>query len=253
MATLCILILLLIAALLFIAKRRRSGLTVLLFTILCFIGIGNGFVPALLLKQLQAPFLELSLPQWKSKNAIVLLGAGVVKLPGTKIIHPTIMAYSRINTAAFLYFNCISSHKKCEIIISGGDALKVGESEATVYQNALTDLGVNHSDILLESNSMNTYKNAEFTSAILNKNEFDQVILVTSGIHLRRALLYFSHFGVYPKPACADYLVSRIGFLTLGYNFAMTDFAIHEYLGIARFHIYNFLGWNKEVSCAGAP
>jgi uncharacterized SAM-binding protein YcdF (DUF218 family) len=246
MSTLVILILLIIAALL-IYFRIRIGLIILVFAIFCFIGIGTGLIPAIFLDQLQKPFLNLPKPQWKNNNAIILLGVGVIKLP-SKAIHPTIMAYSRINEAARLYFDCIKSHNRCKVIISGGDVHNVGNTEAAIYRSVLNELGVNHSDIILESKSLNTYQNAEFTSRLLQTNRFDEIFLVTSAIHLKRALLYFAHFGIIAKPAVADYLTSQIGILPLGYNFAMMDFATHEYMGILRFHIYNFLGWNADVS-----
>ncbi len=253
MATLLILILLVFATILIFFKKIRAGIIILVIANLFFIGIGNGFVPELLLRQLQIRFVNLPNPVWKNKNALVLLGAGAIKLPRDHQALPTIMAYSRINEAATLYFNCMKSHHQCEIIISGGDTMRTGKSEAVIYQNVLNDLGVKSSNIILEPNSLNTYKNAEYTSSIIKKNHFDQVILITSGLHLRRALLYFSHFGIDGTPAAADYLMPQIGGMPLGYNFAITDFAIHEYMGIVRFHLYNFFGWNKGVSAPGVP
>ncbi len=253
MATTFILILLIMVIILLLIKHIKTAIATLMFTIICFLLIGNGFIPSILLKHLQTSFVDLPKPQWGNQNAIILLGAGAIKLPVTNAVNPTIMAYSRINEAAHLYLDCVKNHTKCTIIISGGDALKTGKSEAIVYRDVLLGLGINNSDIELEPRSMNTYKNAEFTSAILKKNLFNQVILVTSGIHLKRALLYFSHFGINAKPALADYLTPQFAVIPIGYNFAVTDFAIHEYLGIVRFHIYNFLGWNKDVSTAGTP
>jgi uncharacterized SAM-binding protein YcdF (DUF218 family) len=253
MVTFFILILLIIAIFLAISRHIKACISTLIFALVCFFAIGNGLVPLILLKQLQTPFVDLPKPEWKSQNAIVLLGAGAIKLPTTNAIKPTIMAYSRIHETARLYLECAKDHHQCTIIISGGDALKIGKSEAIVYRDALLSLGINNSDIELETNSMNTYKNAEFTSNILKKNQYSQVILVTSGIHLKRALLYFSNFGINAKPALADYLTPQFAVIPLGYNFAVTDFAIHEYLGIARFYFYNFLGWNKNVSVSGEP
>jgi uncharacterized SAM-binding protein YcdF (DUF218 family) len=222
----------------------------LLLALSCFLLIGTGFLPSIFLKQLQISFVDLPEPQWKRQNAIVLLGAGTVKLPIINAINPTVMGYSRIYKAATLYLSCVKNHT-CIILISGGDTINAGKSEAMVYREALIKLGINNADIKLEANSMNTYKNAEFTSAILEKSKFDQVVLVTSGIHLRRSLLYFSHFGVKAIPAPSDYLAPQITILPLGYNFAITDFAVHEYLGITRFHIYQFLGFNQSSSTAG--
>ncbi len=175
-----------------------------------------------------------------------MLGAGTVKSNDTLSPRPTLLAYSRIYETARLYFLCKKTNAQCNIIISGGDALSTGESEASVYQTALNALGIENSNIILEKNSMNTYQNAEFTSAILKKENADAVFLVTSGIHMKRALLYFSNFGMHPTPAVSDYISTRITLVPLGYTFALTDFALHEYTGIARFYIYNYFGLNKR-------
>lgn len=253
MSTLFIAILLIIAVFLALFKCRKSCTGVLLFTLISFLAIGDGLLSFVLTNSLQRPFINLSSPQWKNKNAIVLLGAGVTKLPATdKVIPAMLGSYSRMYETARLYMDCVKHHK-CTIIISGGDPLKTGKSEAVVYRDALLALGINNSDIKLESNSMNTYQNAKFTSSLLKKEAFEQVILVTSDIHLRRSLLYFSHFGVKAKPALADYLQPQLEFIPRAYNFALTDLAIHEYLGIAKIHLYNFLGWSLDNKVPGMP
>jgi uncharacterized SAM-binding protein YcdF (DUF218 family) len=58
--------------------------------------------------------------------------------------------------------------------------------------------------------------------------------MISSGLHLPRALLYFSHFGVNPTPCAADYIVPSVSIFPIGYNFAIADLAVHEYLGILR-------------------
>lgn len=252
MTVLFIAILFIISIFMLILKKKKIGMGILLVAVICYFIVGSGLFPSILLNQLQAPFIDLPNPEWKSQNAIVLLGAGTVKLPKSVQINPTIMAYSRIYKTASLYLGCIKNHK-CTVVVSGGDALSTGKSEAVVYRDALIQLGVSHSDIKLEDRSMNTYKNAEFTSAILKQGQFNYIVLVTSGIHLRRSLLYFSHFGVEAAPILADYLAPIITILPLGYNLAMADFAIHEYLGLARFYIYQFLGWNYSASRPGTP
>lgn len=253
MATLLILIFLLLTIFLLLLKRIRASIITLIFTVVCFLGIGVGIIPSILLNQLQKPYAALpTLPKWGNRNAIVLLGAGTIKTPITHQLQPTVMAYSRISKAAHLYLVCLKAQNNCTILISGGDAQKNGKPESVVYRDVLLGLGIKKTAMKLESKSMNTYKNAEYTSGILNKNNYDQVILVTSGIHLKRALLYFSNFGINAKPALADYLAPQLSFIPLGYNFAITDFAIHEYMGIVKFYIYNFFGWSKESSSAGA-
>jgi len=111
----------------------------------------------------------------------------------------------------------------------------------------MVQLGAADTDILLERRSMNTFQNAEFTEAILRQQRFDKLFLVTSGLHLPRALLYFSYFGIYPTPCAADYIVPQMSIFPIGYNFTIADLAAHEYIGMLRYYIYNFLGWNPTV------
>ncbi len=229
---------------LILLKHKKAGIITLSITFLCFLALGYGVIASLLLKPLQLTFFNSPSPTWQQKNAIVLLGAGTIKVPVANEVIPTILSYSRIYTAARLYVDCAKQHS-CILIVSGGDVTKTGRSEADVYREALINTGVNSSNIEIEPNSKNTYQNAQFTKALLQKEHFDQVILVTSGIHLKRAVLYFANVGVRTIPVPADYTAPLHAALPLAYNFAITDFAIHEYIGIARLYVYNFFGWNK--------
>ena len=239
MSIILLLCLLLSALLLTLTKQRKYGFFTLLMTLVYSIAIGSGLVPALLLKPLQAPFVDLQTPEWKKNNAIVLLGGGTTQLPGSNIYIPSTMIYSRIYKTAELYFSCRKQHA-CRIIMSGGPIDHTEKSDALVYERALMKLGISQDDFILELKSTDTQTNAEYTQAILQQSPFDQVIIVTSGIHLKRSLLWFSHFNVQAKPVSADYLEPGFGIATLGYNFAITDFALHEYLGILEVYVYNF-------------
>ncbi len=223
-------------------------MTLLVLTCLLFYLIGCGFITKLLLNPLQLSFLNQTAPQWKQHNVIILLGGGAVKLPQITTVQPNLLAYGRINKAASLYFSCINAKKACTLIISGGDVVGAGESEASVYRNALLALNVKNQDIVLEQTSKNTYQNALYTSALLKQRQVDNIILVTSGFHMRRALSNFSYFGILANPESADYLAPLQVLTPVSYNFALADFAIHEYLGILQFPIYNLLGWNVKPS-----
>jgi uncharacterized SAM-binding protein YcdF (DUF218 family) len=240
---LSILIILVILSL--FCNKKKSALILQIIFLISFYLFGSGLAALFLM-----PNLELSqnnkniTPIWEKNNAIILLGAGNVKLPQGEV-KPSFFAYSRIYEAANLYFLCKKTANQCTIIASGGYVSKIHKSEAEIYAGRLVALGVNKDDIILESKSTNTYKNAEFSSAIIKAKKYDQIFLVTSGLHLKRSLLYFSNFGILPKPIMADYVTPQFSLIPIGYNFAITDFFIHEYIGIARFYIYNFLGLNK--------
>lgn len=246
MSTFFIFLIFLICILLNLFSYKKTSLIVGSIGILAYIVIGNGFFPAYLLHKLQFPYSQLSTINWKKTNTIILLGAGTSKDPYTDKINPSILAFSRIAFTTIIYRECKNSNKICHVLLSGGDPLNNGESEAKAYQEILIPLGVNSEDIQLETQSKNTYQNAKFSSYLLKKQTNEQLLLVSSGLALKRALVYFSFFNIYPKPIASDFITIPITKFPLGYNFAMNDFAIHEYLGILRFHIYNFFGWNKK-------
>jgi uncharacterized SAM-binding protein YcdF (DUF218 family) len=252
MMTLFIFFLIIITISSLLCRYIKTSIIFSLAALIVFLAVGSGLIASLLLKPLEYPYLTSSPPRWAKRNAIILLGAGAIRVPAINEIKPTMMAYSRINEAVLLYLACKKSGNQCTVIISGGDALSSGKSEAQVYQGELLGLGVNNADIILESHSMNTYKNAELTSTILKSGQFDRIFLVTSGLHMKRSLLYFSRFGVRPIPVMADYISPFFSIVPLGYNFAITDFAVHEYMGIIRLHVYNYFGWNVKSSLPGA-
>ncbi len=239
----------------FSGKKKIAMILQIIF-LASFYLIGSGLVAVFLM-----PNLELSANNhnskfstenlqpgnqiWEKNNAIIVLGAGNIKLPQSDVIKPSFFSYSRIDEAANLYFLCKKSKNECTIITSGGDVAKIGKSEAEIYSEKLLALGVNKDDIILESKSTNTYKNAEFSTAIINSKKYDQIFLVTSSLHLKRSLLYFSNFDLKPKPIMADYVLPQFSLIPIGYNFAITDFILHEYIGIARLYIYNKLGLNN--------
>jgi hypothetical protein len=61
---------------------------------------------------------------------------------------------------------------------------------------------------------------------------------------MARSLYYFLHFGVVATPAPADFITTIPAFVPLGYHFTVADIVMHEYIGVVRYYIYNFLGWN---------
>lgn len=240
-----------IAGLCVLLRWRRTGYTLLGVAIVLFIAVGCGPIPSWMLGRLQSSYASKQTVEWKPRNVIVLLGAGTEGVTGAGIVEPGMFSYGRIVKAAELYSACRYTGATCKLIVTGGDARDSGASEASVYSGPLIRLGVDATDIVLEPNSMNTWQNARFTSGLLRKLDADQVLLVSSGLHLQRGALYFAHFGVDAKPVRADYLAAVPSILPLAYNIAVADLALHEYAGILRYDIYNALGWNPARTAPG--
>jgi uncharacterized SAM-binding protein YcdF (DUF218 family) len=227
---------------------RRTGYIMVAIALALLIGIGCGPLTAWLLKDIQAGYAADVQVQPARVTAIVLLGNGTEQVGSAQIhaVEVGALAYGRIVKALQLYLACKRVNPTCFILISGGDPQHHGASEAAVYGARLKQLGVAPGDLVLEERSLNTFQNAQYTAALLKNRAADQLLLVTSGVHLRRALLYFAHFGLHPQPVRADFVSAMSGPLPLSYNFLAADLALHEYEGVVRYHIYQLMGWNAQ-------
>jgi uncharacterized SAM-binding protein YcdF (DUF218 family) len=86
-----------------------------------------------------------------------------------------------------------------QILISGGSGhlLYPWKNEAKSIKKYLLRIGVPESDILTETDSRNTYQNAVFTKRLLdNHPEIQSALLITSAIHVKRALKCFEKAGM---------------------------------------------------------
>lgn len=246
-----LLILLALSIVLALLRWRRCSRVLLGLAVAWLLAVGCGLLPRLLLIRLQADYVTDTPIVWAQRNAIVLLGAGTIR-PGKGQVEPSLFAYGRIDKAAALYHACRQAERECKVEVSGGDAVGLGQPEATIYAENLRQLGVADADLLLEPRSMNTWQNAQFSGPLLKSYDADRVWLVSSAFHLRRGMLYFTHFGIAATPVRADYLNGIRSWIPLAYNFTMADVALHEYAGIARYRWYNMMGWNTQATKPGA-
>ncbi|AND68318.1 hypothetical protein ATSB10_08640 [Dyella thiooxydans] len=222
---------------------RRTGVAVLLLALGTLWGVGYRPVPQRMLDGLQDGLSTQVSGTWAPRNAIILLGAGTTRVPdGT--VEPSFYAFGRIARAAVVYQQCHASGNDCKLLVSGGDAVHSGRAEALVYSDLLAAMGVPRSDLMLESHSRSTWQNAQFSRPLLAAYHPQKLVLVTSGMHMRRALLYFGHFGMHPEPVRADLLRARKGWLPSSWNAMVFDLALHEYLGQLQFRYYNLTGKN---------
>lgn len=249
--TLLVLLVLLAAAYGFARLRWRwTGRVVFFLSVVLFLGIGCGPVPSYLLRNLQSGYSDGVAVRDAPRSAIMLLGNGTERGPDSVEVAP--LAYGRVMKSLELYEACKRKGGSCTVVVTGGDPQHHGASEAAIYSARLRLLGVDSADILVEGRSLNTWQNAQYTAALLKGHPVDQLYLVTSGIHLRRSLLYFDHFGLHGQPVRADYVSAMPSVIPLSYNFLVTDLAIHEYVGYWRYLVYERMGWNVTAARPGS-
>ncbi len=202
--------------------------------------LGYGPLGRALLAWLQRPYLRAGAAAWHARTALVLPAAGVDRSAGRP--QPGLFGHARILEAARAYRACRACGASCRIYVSGGLSSDHGEPAAVLYARILRGLGVAASDLAAECDSVNTWQSAERVAELLSFWQPDSVVVVSSAWHLRRALLYLRHFGVDATACAADDARLRTSLLPSAFNVLMTDRALHECIGIARYRALRAAG-----------
>ena len=124
-------------------------------------------------------------------DAIVVLG-GDVAIPNSPRVT------SQLNGNRLIHaYRLYRAGKAPVILISGGNVFPQEglDPEAVYSRRLLEEFGGPSDAILLESDSRNTHENAVRTRKILGAIGIDQILLVTSGFHMKRAVLTFEKSG----------------------------------------------------------
>ena len=105
------------------------------------------------------------------------------------------------------------------LIVAGAAADRQGPSNAMVMKERAIYKGVPADHILMDEHSNDTNENARHVRQIVENNNIESIILVTSAYHQRRAYLEFSYslgrgVRVYNSPVATDNSWERLWWLT---------------------------------------
>lgn len=121
-----------------------------------------------------------------------------------------------------------------KLVVTGKGWAK--SSEASAMKHLALDLGIEESRIIIEEESMNTFAHTIYLNEIIQDSPF---ILVTSALHMPRAMGIFKKAGYSPLPApTGHYLQSEYSPFSLvepfpkGNNLTAMDDLFLEYYGI---------------------
>jgi len=130
-------------------------------------------------------------------QAIVVLGGSTASnRPNWFESYDRARTVARVDTAARLY-----QARRAPLVIVSGAALDGAVSEAQIMANQLRQQGVPAEAIIQENKSFTTYENAVYTARLLKEEDLDQVLLVTSALHMPRAMGVFQKQQVHAIPA----------------------------------------------------
>lgn len=184
--------LLVVALILFMAKRRKTALLLAACGI-CWAVFWS--LPATSLwaggrlEQIYPQQLPSDLP---TAGAIVVLGGNTANnRPNWFEPYDKETAAPRVDTAAILY-----KAQRAPLIVLSGAALEGHTSEAQVMARDLAEQGVPRSAMILETRSRNTHENGLYTAAKLKALHITRILLVTSALHMPRAMAVFRKQGI---------------------------------------------------------
>ena len=179
-----------------------------------------------------------------SADAIVVLG-GTIHIPDRT--HPSshlIDPSDRLLVALRLY----RAQKAPLIVCSGGNLALFGQAnklpEAEVMSSLLEEWGVPKDAILAEGGSVNTRENAILSKQRLASRNVHKILLVTSAMHVPRALATFRKAGFEVIPAPADFLSgwdgNALDWIPNPQSMIDSERALREWLGL---WTYRIRGW----------
>jgi uncharacterized SAM-binding protein YcdF (DUF218 family) len=152
---------------------------------------------------------EVSADALPKTDAIVVLG-GTLTPPASAGSDANLSAAAdRLVYAARLY----KLGKSPIILISGGNPVGAGTMDAESVHAAalLRGWGIPADAILTETESVNTYENAVYSKLMLDQHGLKSILLVTSALHMPRALATFESAGVQAIPAATDFETTAPG------------------------------------------
>ncbi len=177
-------------------------------TVFTFLFFSNSVIFSSICKQWEVPGKKMITVQ-KHDVAIVLGGMFEYNADIETI------SIRRQGDRLFQAFTLYKTGKVNKLLITGdsGYVTDRGLHEAKQVKEILIQWGVPSKDILTEEKSINTHENARETAKILRTSypHLDQFILVTSGIHMKRALACFEAEGIHCTPFSTDLYANQSG------------------------------------------
>jgi uncharacterized SAM-binding protein YcdF (DUF218 family) len=176
----------------FIVRRRKTGFLIAV--------AGLGWVlfwslPATSLwagGRLEQVYPHVPPAQQPTAQAIVVLGGNTANNRQNWFEpYDKTTAWPRIETAAMLY-----KADRAPLIVLSGAALQGKVSEAQNMAHALEKLGIPEQALVLETHSYDTHQNGVFSVAKLKPLHISQILLVTSALHMPRAMAVFRKLGI---------------------------------------------------------
>jgi uncharacterized SAM-binding protein YcdF (DUF218 family) len=215
--------------------RRFVTVGVILLLVAGLSPLGNA-----LILPLEDRFPRANLDEPPAPTGFIVLGGAEDRLVGQARKAPT------LNEAGERMVETVMLARKfpeAKIAFSGGDAgiFYTSDSEAVGAARMLTDMGVAPDRLILEAGARDTYENAVYLKAELDKlgllGPGKRWVLITSAYHMPRAMASFRRAGFEVEPWPVDYRTRGHADLTRPFDkvsegLRRVDVATREWVGL---------------------
>ena len=220
-------------------RRARAAFSMLLGMTILWVSSTNIFSTTVI-ESLEKEFPPIPIEGLPNVDAVVVLGGFTNATDSDARLLELNDAVDRLFHGMRLY----RAGKAPRVVLAGG-AAEGSSPEADFMAGLLSEFGIPRDRMLLENQSRNTRENGVNSVKIMQQNNINKILLVTSAFHMRRAKGVFEKLGMEVVPAATDYQVpepdpSILDWMPDAEALMMTTLGVKEYLG---WWVYRFRGW----------
>jgi len=239
-----VLVFMLAVAVLLLFGRRRTAFALLAASIVGLYAASTPFAAGALSGELERQYPPQTMAATPNADVIIVLGGATGPALPPRQDPDLNERADRLMHAADLY----KAGKARFILASGGNWRHptLQHSEADDMRDVLMRFGVPGSAILMENDSLDTGENARFSARLMEQQHFATALLVTSGVHMPRAMAAFRGAGVAVTASSTDIVdAGSVDWLVLDWlpsplALVHTSEALREMAGYA---YYRIRGW----------
>jgi uncharacterized SAM-binding protein YcdF (DUF218 family) len=184
-------------------RRWRAALATAVPTIILFV-FGSTDAPGFFMRELERPYADVDLAALPKADAIVLLGGGVQPARFEVADMHLTASGDRVIMAIEL-----SRLGKAPVLVLGGSVAKFPDrdiQESETVKAWLVDRKLVQGEVIALPGCADTHDEALFTKQLVQERGWQQVLLVTSACHMRRAVGTFRTAGVSVIPAPCNFM-----------------------------------------------
>lgn len=220
---------------LLISKRQKLGLLALSVGVFILMCCGYGFEAKEKIQSLENQYLpltesELDNLELQNIRFVVVLGSGHVsdeRLPANSQVG---------GTSLFRLVEGMRVHKRMKdsLLVLCGGVVYDPTPHAVVVGKVALQLGVPEERLVIKAEPRDTMQEAEVVRQLVGNQKF---ILVTSALHMPRAIELFREKGMFPIPSTTDFIIKKhkvrppSGLLPSTRNLDLSKRLIYEWIG----------------------